>query len=257
MSDFRFKEFAVKHDRSAMKVGTDGVLLGAWADLPSSGTVLDVGCGCGLIALMTAQRLSAGSGAFRITGIDVDEGSIADAVGNFAASPWGDRLQAVQADFLSYAASLPADSVDAVLSNPPYFSEDLLSPHARRNLSRHAESLPFGELLRQVQRLLRPGGSLAMVLPPRAYAQIEGLLPETAPQLCLQRLTRVYFKEGKDCGRLLAQWRKLSDVTLSDGQAGFPQVPCESSLILQDPQGNYTSAYCSLVRPFYTWLTSN
>ena len=248
MSDFRFKEFTVKHDGSAMKVGTDGVLLGAWAELPSSGTLLDVGCGCGLIALMTAQRLCASSCAFHIVGVDVDEGSIKDAVGNFAASPWRDSLQAVQADFLSYAATLPADSVDAVLSNPPYFSEDLLSPHARRNLSRHAESLPFGELLRQVQRLLKPGATLAMVLPPRAYAQIEALLPETAPCLRLQRLTRVYFKEGKTCGRLLAQWRKLSD-----GQADFQPVSCEESLILQDPQGNYTPAYCSLVRDFYTW----
>ncbi|MDE5610046.1 MAG: methyltransferase, partial [Bacteroidales bacterium] len=200
----------MKHDCSAMKVGTDGVLLGAWAELPSSGTILDVGCGCGLIALMSAQRLSSASCDFRIIGVDVDEGSIQDAVENFAASPWRDALQAVQADFLSYAATLPADSVDAVLSNPPYFSEDLLSPHARRNLSRHAESLPFGELLLQVQRLLKQGGTLAMVLPPRAYAQIESLLPETAPSLRLQRLTRVYFKEGKACGRLLAQWKKFS-----------------------------------------------
>ncbi|MDE7101628.1 MAG: methyltransferase, partial [Bacteroidales bacterium] len=177
----------MKHHRSAMKVGTDGVLLGAWADLPSSGTVLDVGCGCGLIALMCAQRLSSASCAFRIIGVDVDEGSIEDAGENFAASPWRGCLQAVQADFLSYAATLPAGSVDMVLSNPPYFSEDLLSPHARRNLSRHAESLPFGELLCRVQRLLKAGGTLAMVLPPRAYAQIENLLPQTAPNLHLQR----------------------------------------------------------------------
>lgn len=252
MSDFRFKEFAVKHDRSAMKVGTDGVLLGAWADLPSSGTFLDVGCGCGLIALMMAQRISAGSCRFHITGMDVDEGSIQDAVENFAASPWRESLQAVQADFLSYAASLPAASVDAVLSNPPYFSEDLLSPHARRNLSRHTESLPFGDLMTQVQRLLKPGGMLAMVLPPRAYAQIESLLPETAPQLRLQRLTRVHFKEGKACGRLLVQWKKLPD-----GQAGLPQGPHETFLVLQDPQGHCTPAYRALVRDFYTWLTSN
>ena len=241
-----------------MKVGTDGVLLGAWADLPSSGTVLDVGCGCGLIALMCAQRLSSASCAFRIIGVDVDEGSIEDAGENFAASPWRGCLQAVQADFLSYAATLPAGSVDMVLSNPPYFSEDLLSPHARRNLSRHAESLPFGELLCRVQRLLKAGGTLAMVLPPRAYAQIENLLPQTAPNLHLQRLTHVYFKEGKACGRLLAQWRKLSGGASPDGQADFlpaqAAAPCETSLALQDPQGNHTSAYCALVRPFYPWL---
>ncbi len=235
-----------------MKVGTDGVLLGAWAELPSSGTFLDVGCGCGLIALMTAQRVGAvARGDFRITGIDMDAGSVQDAAENFAASPWAEALQAVQADFLSYADTLPAASVDAVLSNPPYFSEDLLSPHARRNLSRHAESLPFGELLRQVQRLLRPGGVLAMVLPPRAYAQIEGLLPEVAPLLRLQRLTRVYFKEGKDCARLLAQWC----VAPVDSPQAQPASPRETSLILQDPQGHYTPAYRSLVRDFYLWLS--
>ncbi len=90
-----------------------------------------------------------------------------------------------------------------------------------------------------------------MVLPPRAYAQIEGLLPEVAPLLRLQRLTRVYFKEGKDCARLLAQWR----VVPADSPQGPPVAPRETALVLQDPQGHYTPAYRSLVRDFYLWLS--
>ncbi len=87
-----------------------------------------------------------------------------------------------------------------------------------------------------------------MVLPPRAYAQIEGLLPEVAPCLRLQRLTRVYFKEGKDCARLLAQWWAAAP-------ADCPRGVRETALVLQDPQGNYTPAYLSLVRDFYPWAS--
>lgn len=262
-----------------MKVGTDGVLLGAWAELPPAGTVLDVGCGCGLIALMAAQRMETfaegahGEAAqadrsFRITGIDIDKGSIQDATENFAASPWCRHLQAVHADFPAYAATLSAASVDAILSNPPYFSEDLLSPHARRNLSRHAGSLPFEALLTQAQRLLKPGGTLAMVLPPRAYAQIESLLPQAAPHLRLQRCTQVCFKEGKACERVLAQWRNRPadyghgaaspEVLARGGTPANPgkavyEAPLETTLTLQNPQGIYTSAYRTLVEDFYLW----
>ena len=156
---FRFKQFAVRQDRCPMKVGTDGVLLGAWAEVrPGDRRMLDVGTGTGLIALMLAQRSAA-----RITAVDVDAECATQAAENFAASPWADRLDAVAVAVQRYD---PVERFDLIVSNPPYYVDSLLSPDEGRNTARHAAGLPFGELAAAVVRLLAPGGRFALVLPP-------------------------------------------------------------------------------------------
>ena len=136
---FRFKQFAVRQDRCPMKVGTDGVLLGAWAEVrPGDRRMLDVGTGTGLIALMLAQRSAA-----RITAVDVDAECATQAAENFAASPWADRLDAVAVAVQRYD---PVERFDLIVSNPPYYVDSLLSPDEGRNTARHAAGLPFGEL---------------------------------------------------------------------------------------------------------------
>lgn len=135
---FRFKQFAVRQDRCPMKVGTDGVLLGAWAEVrPGDRRMLDVGTGTGLIALMLAQRSAAW-----ITAVDIDVECATQAAENFAASPWADRLDAVSVAVQRYD---PVEKFDLIVSNPPYYVDSLLSPDEGRNTARHAAGLPFGE----------------------------------------------------------------------------------------------------------------
>ena len=138
---FRFKQFAVRQDRCPMKVGTDGVLLGAWAEVrPGDRRMLDVGTGTGLIALMLAQRSAA-----RITAVDVDAECATQAAENFAASPWADRLDAVAVAVQRYD---PVERFDLIVSNPPYYVDSLLSPDEGRNTARHAAGLPPVEMQR-------------------------------------------------------------------------------------------------------------
>lgn len=150
---FRFKQFAVRQDRCPMKVGTDGVLLGAWAEVrPGDRRMLDVGTGTGLIALMLAQRSAA-----RITAVDVDAECATQAAENFAASPWADRLDAVAVAVRRYD---PVERFDLIVSNPPYYVDSLLSPDEGRNTARHAAGLPFGSLRRPSFGCLRPADAL-------------------------------------------------------------------------------------------------
>lgn len=153
---FRFKQFAVAHEASAMKVGTDGVTLGAMA--PARGRVLDVGCGCGLIGLMAAQR-----GAAEVVMIEIDPAAAAEAAANAAASPWADRVSVVGGDFLT----CPIDGTfDSIVSNPPFFTGGLLAPDSRRAAARHEDSiLPPAAFMRRAAALLAPGGTVCVIIP--------------------------------------------------------------------------------------------
>ena len=132
---FQFKQFSVKDENSPMKVNTDAVLLGAWVNPSKPKKILDIGTGCGVIALLLAQRFDG-----RISGIDLDEGAIMDAKINFAESPWPERLKAIHQDFNIFSASSD-QRFDLIVSNPPYFENSLRSPKHDRNISRHTDSL--------------------------------------------------------------------------------------------------------------------
>ena len=157
---FRFKQFGVYHHQCPMPITTDSVLVGASAQCYGANSVLDVGTGCGVIALMIAQR----NPVARIHAVDVHAAAVTQAQQNFNQSPWSNRLKAIKADFLEYAASTP-HRYDLIVSNPPYFTEDTLSPDTQRANARNTAALPRHDLIDGCQRLLTPGGTLCLITP--------------------------------------------------------------------------------------------
>jgi len=151
---FRFKNFTVEQDLCAMKVGTDGVLLGAWAR--GGEQVLDVGTGTGLIALMMVQRYPEA----RVTALDIDEGAVRQATINVEQSEAKDRIRVVQQRVQEHEGQY-----DAIVSNPPFFIDSLNAPDTQRNTARHAETLTYAELMEAAWRLLKDDGELSVVVP--------------------------------------------------------------------------------------------
>ena len=207
---FRFKQFTVWHDRCAMKVGTDGVLLGAWCPLPSQKPrrvrVLDIGVGSGLIALMLAQRLHQREDLFSVLGIDIDCDAVEQSHINFQQSPWKDsltsqacRLQDMQAEH----------AFNLIVSNPPYFQDSLKNPNAQRATARHTDTLSYAELIAHSARLLQEDGILALVLPIEAEQEILALATEHG--LHPTHITHVHSKPGKPAKRLLIALSPITD----------------------------------------------
>ena len=229
---FRFKQFSVADDECSMKVGTDSVLLGAWAQLPSTGNVLDVGTGCGLLALMIAQR----SNAF-ITAIDIDQPSIKQAQENFTVSPWTSRLNASVNNFQDFASSVP-DIFDLIITNPPYFVNSLKAPHVPRSNARHNHGLPFVELAALSFQFLHEDGRLCPILPVNEAE----LLTEIALScgFYLIRQLSVTPVANKQPNRLLMEFSKITT----------DKVVVES-LTIRNEDGSYTSAYKSMTSAFY------
>lgn len=233
---FRFKQFTVHHDRCAMKVGTDGVLLGAWAEVGHCTEVLDVGTGTGLISLMMAQRNPTAT----FTAIDIDEQAVAQAYDNIINSPFADRMTVEQGDFRKYAPRKPV-KFDLVVSNPPYFSNALLSPDPLRSGARHAVSLTISELMCASHRCLKQDGMLALILP---FDQQEELMQTAATHgFFLKRLTIVHPLPEVPPKRLLTEW------TLKQIEG-----PAQNSLIIERSRHQYSPEYIELVRDFYLYL---
>ena len=160
---FQFRKFTVHQGRCAMKVGTDGTLLGAWAK--GGKTVLDIGTGTGLVALMMAQRFPAS----HIVGIDIDHEAVGQAKENVVASPFAERVSIVEADVKTYNAG----TFDAIVCNPPYFIDSLECPDKQRTLARHASALTYGELMSAAQQLLTSDGELSLIIPFDCKRQME------------------------------------------------------------------------------------
>lgn len=160
---FRFRQFTIRQACCAMKVGTDGTLLGAWAH--GGKHILDIGTGTGLIALMMAQRFPEAI----ITAIDIDEGAVEQARENVQTSPFADRIRVVQADVKDFESGMESrdtiERYDAVVCNPPYFEKALQSPDSQRTMARHTTSLPYATLMACAQRLLADNGELSVVIP--------------------------------------------------------------------------------------------
>ena len=154
---FSFKQFTVYHDRCAMKVGTDGVLLGAWVDVVSARNILDVGTGTGLISLMMAQRCNA-----QIRAVDIDADAVEQARGNVAASPWQDRIEVELQDICHFTSET---LFDVIVSNPPYFTDSLKCPERQRNIARHTDLLDFDKLAESAARLLHSEGVFSVIIP--------------------------------------------------------------------------------------------
>ena len=228
-----------------MKVGTDGVLLGAWAPIEavsrqlSAFRILDVGTGSGLIALMSAQRCPNA----HIDAIDIDEAAVMQAKANFEQSAFSHQLSAFRSSLQEWfndpSPITYHPSYDLIVSNPPYFKNSLKNPDKGRELARHTDSLSYEELAVHSARLLNEGGQLAVILPAETekemidIAQLNGLIPT--------RITRVYSKETKPAKRvLLAFSHQLSAVR-----------PIEDTLVLEDEKGGRSAAYSELCKEFY------
>ena len=228
MGTFRFKQFTVNQDGAAMKVGTDGVLLGAWAGCTEVDSVLDIGTGTGVIALMLAQR----SSARHIVGVDIDSVAVECAAANFAASPWAERLVAVESSVQEFGG----EKFDLIVSNPPYFVDSLLPPDAQRTVARHTTELTFEALDEAVCRLLADGGRFALILPTE---QMEHYLAVT--RLHLVRRCDVITLLGGAVKRVMAEF---SAVAVDD-------VVVESIVIENGARGDYNSQYRELTKDFY------
>ena len=253
MSSFTFKQFAISQDRCAMKVGTDGVLLGAWARVAHCRRVLDIGTGTGLVALMAAQRSQA-----HIVAIDLDADAVAQATANVAASPWPARIQVMEVDAReidhsdvsiqnSESTHPEANSefiihnsefvFDAILCNPPFFENALKSPDAARTMARHTDTLSFDELARSAARLLSPEGELSVIIP---YDRAHDMTVSAACQgLFATRQTIVIPVEGGKPKRMLMAFSR-------EGQPHAVDTLC-----IHDAQRRPTADYVSLVSDFY------
>lgn len=254
MGVFHFKRFDVRNERSAMKVNTDGVLLGAVAEVfPGDGRILDVGTGTGTVALMVAQRLAevkAGGEPWSILGIDIDAPSAEEAGDNFAGSPWRDHLEAANMGLSEFDGSGKDSLFDLIVSNPPYYDNSLQAPDARRNSARHtgdpenpsaaAEPLSFREILEYASRHLREGGRVAMILPADQekpllrHARMCGFYP--------WKILRIKTVERKPASRLIVQFKRRGE---------SPESPAEETLTLLNEKGKRTSQHASLTTDYY------
>ena len=229
---FHFKRFSVAHSRSSMKVGVDGVLIGAWADCQGD-SILDVGTGCGLIALMMAQR----NPSAEILAIDVDAPSVGEASSNFRKSPWGDRLEARLA---SYSAIVNSGGFkfDRIISNPPYFDSGVTDFSTSRNVARHQGELSPSVLISSAKELLSDSGTLSMIVPAEFC---DSLLSEGSDAgLCP---VRICFVKGTT--------RKLPKRVMLEFSLGERGEPVVSTLAMFDSGGVPTEEYRSLCHDFY------
>lgn len=233
---FRFQKFSVAHSRSTMKVGTDGVLLGAWADTHSARNILDIGTGCGLIALMAAQRTPDA----HVTAIDIDQASIDEATENFQASPFTERLESLQADIQTFSTKPNTFQYDCILSNPPFFTESLLSPNPTRAAARSvAGGLSFQTLIESAVRLLAPGGSLQIILPFQEAPRILDIA--IGAGLHLLRRTDITTKATKPPRRTLLHW--------TNQPTSAPIL--HNQICLTGAHGNRSEDYQALTKDFY------
>ena len=227
---FRFKQFTVLNDRTAMKVGTDGVLLGAWCPVDGVHHVLDVGTGCGVIALMVAQRNSQAV----IGAIDIDPDAIDEATINFKQSPWSERLSAVMGNFNDMDTK---ERFDLIVSNPPFFNNGILPTGDARTVARHTQSLTYQQLIEGATRLLTDQGTLAFISPTDAENEI--IEAATFASLPVKRITRVIPVDGAPSKRTL--W------LLSRHDLPYR----EDSLTIAHSDGSFTSEYVALTGAFY------
>lgn len=231
---FQFKQFFVKHDKCAMKVGTDGVLLGAWIPTNPLTRILDVGTGSGLIALMLAQRCPEA----QIDAIDIDLDAVAQARENFASSPWSARLHVSQCALQEWSNNIKQPNYTLIVSNPPYFTASLKNPDAARCTARHNDTLPFSVLIAESTKLLAPDGTLSLIVPTEAEPELQALAE--AQGLCCTHRCYVHPKPDRPAKRVMLAF---SNQPLA--------ISSQESLVLEDAHGGRSEAYQHLTRDFY------
>ncbi|MCF0165978.1 MAG: methyltransferase [Bacteroidales bacterium] len=212
-----------------MKVGTDGVLLGVWCSLEGCRSVLDIGTGTGLIALMAAQRCQA-----RITAVEIDPEAATQAKENILSSPWADRIDFVYADIRTWQ---PDTQYDAILCNPPFYDSTLPCPDKARNTARHSTELSYGELAATASRLLSDAGMLQVVIPAQMLDKFRRECESRG--LHALRITHIQTVRGKAPGRVTAAFGRREGTLVTD------------TLALTEQDGSRTAEYNSLAGAFY------
>lgn len=233
MSGFQFKQFYLAQNNCAMKVGTDGVLLGSWADIGDSENILDVGTGTGLIALMLKQRAQKSAmNDVNISALEIDSSAFLQATENFNNSPW-QNIDIYYGDFNEFKLDA---KFDLVVSNPPYFVNSLKGPDESRNTARHTGSLSFKALIKQFCKITHKRGRLALVLPSDVLEEIESVVK--ALNLYINKLVFVYTKHNKPPKRILIEISKV-------------QMPLEKSELFISENGTFSKDFINLTKDFY------
>lgn len=230
---FTFKQFHINHSRCAMKVGTDGTLIGAWAALPDSCRhILDIGTGSGLIAIMAAQRHTEAT----VAAIDIDEDCIAQTKENVEACPWSDRIEVFHSSLQEFQ---PVHKFDAIISNPPYFVDSLLSPDDKRTTARHTATLSFEELVEGVMRLLAAEGTFSLILPP---AECDRFLSAARCRLFVTRRCEVWSTPTSGVKRIMTELKATPPEEIP---------PTEKIIIEEHGVMGYGEKYKALTKDFY------
>ena len=234
MSKFQFKQFSLEQDRCAMKIGTDGVLLGAWAPIENHpASILDIGAGTGVIALMLAQR----SSAQQIDALEIDEEAYEQSVDNFENSPWSDRLFCFHAGLDEFMEE-PEDEYDLIVSNPPFYTDDYKSEDEQRDLARFADALPFVDLIEAADLLLSENGILAVIIPFKEEENFLALAKEY--ELYPLKITRVKGTPATKIKRSLLAFSRKETID-------FPV----DELTIETLRHHYTKEYIELTKYFY------
>ncbi len=231
---FRFKQFTIQQERAAMKVGTDGVLLGAWASVPGTGSrVLDIGCGTGLIALMIAQRAK----NVEVDALEIDPSSASQAKENFQNSRWKESIHCIPSSFQDYSSQCKR-RYELIICNPPFFTGSYKTASKEKNLARHDDSLPLEDLFRCSVPLMNSTTIISLILPIHKEAQAMDLI--TAHKLYCNRLTRVIPAPGKPIKRVLLECSSI------------PGKAIEDVLIIEtETRHKYSDKFKNLVDEFY------
>ena len=243
MSTFQFKKFTINQDRCAMKVGTDGVLLGAWCPIDNNTfSILDIGAGTGILSLILAQRSNAehpslqGELAQQIDAIEIDEDAYEQCVENFESSPWGDRLFCYHAGLDEFMEELEED-YDIIISNPPFYTEDYKTENEQRDLARFSDALPFEDLVEAANLLLSENGIFAVIIPFKEEEKFIALAKDF--ELHPFKITRVKGTPTTEIKRSLLAFSKTQKQTLID------------ELIIETARHQYTEEYIDLTKDFY------
>ena len=235
---FTFKQFQVNQDRCAMKIGTDGVLLGAWTPLINNPyNVLDIGAGTGILSLMLAQRSNAApNNVGIIDAIEIDEDAYEQCVENFEASPWGDKLFCFHAGLDEFVDE-PEDEYDLIISNPPFYTDDYKSDNTSRDLARFEDALPFEELIEAAALLLSDNGIFSVIIPYKEEERFVAMCKEL--DLFPLKITRVKGTPTSEIKRSLLAFCRME------------QTPLIDELVIEISRHNYTPEYIELTKEFY------
>lgn len=230
---FKFKQFSVNQDQCAMKIGTDSVLLGAWANLNHNPySILDIGAGTGVLALMLAQR----SQAEVIDAIEIDEKAYEQCVANFEASPWGDRLFCYHASLVEFITEIE-DEYDLIISNPPFYSEDYKSGENQRDLARFNDAMPFEHLIAAAGKFLSEHGKLVVIIPFKEEEHFINISQKL--NLFPNQILRVKGNANSPIVRSLIEFSfEKSEIKTNE-------------LIIEKERHNYTEDYINLTKDFY------